>query len=104
MTLLSENIHAETRFVFEGITAITGATSKIVVDEPPIPLHQRERNLFRLERCQRIDRWVDKDRLQFAIILHLQWMADGKVQIRDAVIRLQHRGQDSVEIGNSHRF
>jgi len=40
---------------------------------------------------------------EFAEILDLHGMAHGKVQVRDAVVGLQHRGQDFIEIGNSHQ-
>ena len=103
MSLLPENIDAEARFVAERITAIAGAAGEIIVDETPISLDQGERDLLRLIRRERVDRRVDEDRLQFAVILHLQRMADGKIEIGDAVVGLQHRGQDPVEVGNSHR-
>ena len=103
MSLLPENVHAKTRFVVERVTAIAGAAGQIIVDQAPISLHQRERDLLGLIRSQRVDRRIDKDRLQFAEIFHLQRMADGKIEIGNAVIGLQHRGQNFIEIGNSHR-
>src|SRR2546421_7610809 len=104
MPLLPENIDAEAGFITERITAITGAAGQIIVNEASIALYQRERNLFRLKWSERVDWRVDKDRLQFAIILHLQRMAHGKIQVGDAVISFQHRRQNPIEIGNSHRF
>ena len=48
------------------------------------------------------DAWIDKDRLELPVILDLQRMSDGKNQIRDAFISLQHRDENTVEIGCSH--
>ena len=102
MALLAENIDAETRFVAERVAAIAGAAGEIIVDQAPISLHESERELFGLIGRERFDRRVDKDRLQFAEIFDLQRMTDGKVEIGDAVVGLQHRGENFVEIGNSH--
>ncbi len=103
MALLPENIYAETRFVVERIAAIAGAAGEIIVNQAAVSLHQGERDLLRLIGSERVDRRIDEDRLQFAEIFHLQRMADGKIQVGDAVVGLQHRRQNSVEIGNSHR-
>ena len=87
----------------ERITAIAGAAREVIVNQAPISLHERDRDLLRLIRRQRFDRRIHIDRLQFAIIFHLHRMAHGKIQVRDAFVGFQHRGQDSIEIGNSHR-
>ena len=63
MSLLPENVDAETRFLIERITAIARAAGQIIVNQAPISLHQRERDLLGLIRSQRFDRRIDKDRL-----------------------------------------
>ena len=102
MSLLPENIDAETRFVAERVTAIAGAAGEVIVNQAAIALHEGERDLLRLIRSERFDRRIDKDRLQFAEVFHLERMADGEIEIGDAVVGLQHRGQNFVEIGYSH--
>ena len=102
MALLPENVDAETRFIAERITAIAGTTGEIIVDQPPVPLHQRQRDLLGLVGRERLDRRIDIDRFELAVIFALKRVADRKVQVGDAVISLEHRREDFVEIGNSH--
>ena len=68
---------------------------QIIVNQPAIALHESERDLLGLIRRQRFDRRIDEDRLEFAEIFHLQRVTDGKIEIGDAVVGLQHRGQNS---------
>src|SRR5204863_880858 len=77
--LLLENVHAKTRLVTEGVTAIAGAAGEIIVNEAAIALHKGERNLLSLVGRQRLDRWIDIDRFQLAKILDLERMTDRKV-------------------------
>ena len=92
MALLPENVDAEPRLVVQRIAAIARPTREVIIDQPPISLHQGERDLLGLIRCERYDRRLDVDRLQFAKILDLHRMAHRKIQVRDAVVGLQHRG------------
>ena len=50
MSLLPENIYAETRFVAERITAIAGAAGEIIVNETPISLHQASARFARFDK------------------------------------------------------
>jgi len=67
-----------------------------------VPAHEKKRDLLGLKRSQAIDRRIDINRLEFPEVFHLQGMPDRKIEVRDAIISLEHRGKDPVEIGSSH--
>ncbi len=75
------------------VAAIARTAREIVIDQPAIALHEGQRDLLGLIGRERFDRRVDEDRLQFAEVLDLQRVADGKIEIGDAVIGFQHRGR-----------
>src|SRR5262249_45595830 len=102
MTLLSENVYSETRLAFERVTAIARSAGKIIVNQAPVPLHQCESDLLRLIRSQALDRRIDEDWFEFSPIFNLKRVANGKVQVGDARVSLEHRGQNLVEIRKSH--
>src|SRR5204863_9498104 len=103
MALLPKNVYSESRLLIQRIAAVARATRQVIVNQSPISLHQSQSDLLRLIRRERFDWRIDIDWLQFAEVLDLHWMPHGKIQVRDAVIGLQHRGQDSIKIRNSHR-
>ena len=63
ISLLPKNIDAETDLFAERITAIARSAGEIIVNKPPISLHQGQRDLLRLIRGKGFDGRIDKDRL-----------------------------------------
>ncbi len=62
MSLLPENIDAETGFIVKRVTAIARASSQVIVNQPAISLHEREGNLLRLIGSKCFNRRIDKNR------------------------------------------
>ena len=91
MSLLAKNINAEAAFLIERVTAIARAGGQIIVNQTAISSQERERDLFRLIRCEGFDGRIDIDRFQFAEILDLKGGANRKIEVGDAVIGFQHR-------------
>src|SRR5437867_382177 len=102
MSLLPEDIDAEPGFIVERVTAVARAAGQIIVNQTPIALHERECDLLGLIGRERLDRWIDIYRLELAEVLHLQRMTDGKIQVGDAIVSLEHRRENFIEIGGPH--
>lgn len=79
MTLLPENIYAETRLVIERIAAVARAAGQIIVNQTAIALHQGQCDLLGLVGSQCLDRWLDINWFEFAVILNLERMTNRKV-------------------------
>ena len=60
ISLLPEDVDAETRFVAKGVAQIARTAGQIIVDQPPIALHKRKRDLLGLIRRECFNRRIDK--------------------------------------------
>src|SRR5262245_37621933 len=98
MTLLPKNVYPETSVSVQRVTAVTRSARQKIVNQAAIPLHQRKRDLFGLKWRQLLDRWINQDRLEHAKSFHLERVADGEIQIRNAVVSLEHCGQNLVQV------
>src|SRR3979411_2117275 len=104
MALLAKNADAETRFLGQRITQIARPSGEIIVNQTTIALHEGERDRLRFIGSQRFNRWIDIYRFEHAEILYLQRVTDRKIEVGDAIVGLQHRREDLIEIRCSHEL
>jgi hypothetical protein len=71
VALLAKNIYPKAGLLVECIAAIAGAFDKIGAHQAAIALKKGERQLLRMVGRKAVDRRIDEDRLEFAVIFDL---------------------------------
>ena len=99
---LLENIDAKARAVGELIAAIAGAALEQVAEQMALGADDVQGDLLRLERREMLDLRVDHGFLEHAVAFHLERPPDGKHQVGDPRVGIEHRAQDCIEFGISH--
>ena len=101
--LLAEDVHAEPRLVAELIAAIARPVFEQVPDQPAAVAQDVEGDVFGLVGRQGVNGRIDRDRFELSERFHLERPADGKIQIGNAVVALEHGSEDGVEFYGAHK-
>ncbi len=73
-----------------------------MLDEAAVVAHDVEGDVFGLVGGQRVDGWIDRDGFKLTEGLHLEWTANGEIQVGNAVVALEHGSEDGVEFYRAH--